>query len=100
MTQAQWSINEDDSVVGQIGRRNRLKHNVDNLTLLTQPMNSKQSHAALMQKRLSLQDSEYGSLLALNKEIVASEDWDEAAIEARSAKLFELADSIWSGPVQ
>ena len=63
-------------------------------------MNSKQSHAAWMQKRLSLQDPEYGSLLVLNKEITAVEDWDEAAIEARSAALFEIAAAIWARPAQ
>lgn len=61
---------EDESVVGQIVRRDRLKHNIGNLTLLTQPLNSKQSHAPWTQKREELQDPEHGSLLVLNKEVL------------------------------
>jgi hypothetical protein len=98
MIQALLSINEDESIVGQIVRRNRLKHNVGNLTLLTQPMNSKQSHAAWDQKRQALQDPRHGSLLVLNKEITANEIWDEAAIQTRSSTLFELATLLWPFP--
>jgi hypothetical protein len=96
--QARWSINEDDSIVGQIVRRDRLKQNIGNLTLLTQSMNSKQSHEAWEKKRQALNDPKYGSLLVLNKEITAKDVWDETSIETRSKDLFKLAAVIWPGP--
>ncbi len=95
VNQAAYSVNEDDSSLGRIVRRNRLKHNIGNLTLLTQPMNSAQSNSSWPEKRALMQDPGRGSLLVLNKEINAAEAWDEAAIEARSVALFGPAASIW-----
>lgn len=96
--QAQWSINEDDSVVGQIVRRNRLKQTLGNLTLLTRPLNAKQQHAPWEDKRALLQDLEYGSVLVMNREVAALDAWDEAAIQKRGGSLFELAQTIWAFP--
>ncbi len=93
--QATWSVNEDEGVVGQIVRRNRLKHNIGNLTLLTQHLNSKQSHADWSQKRAILENPEFGSLLVMNKELTATETWDETEIQARGAALFKLAVILW-----
>lgn len=95
MTQAYFVVDEDDSVVGQIARRQRLKHNIGNLTLLTQPMNSKQSNAAWADKRAALQDPKYGSLLVINKEITAHETWSEADVENRNADLLCYAVKLW-----
>lgn len=96
--QAVYSVAEDDSLLGRTVRRNRLKHTIGNLTLLTQPMNSAQSNSGWAEKRALMQEPERGSLLVLNKEIDAVNDWDEAAIEARSAALFGLAVNIWPYP--
>jgi hypothetical protein len=96
--QARWSINEDESIVGQIVRRDRLKQTLGNLTLLTRPLNSKQQHAGWEDKRTLLQDLKYGSVLVMNREVAALDIWDEAAIEKRGASLFGLAQSIWEFP--
>ena len=93
--QAVYTVVEDDSALGRTVRRNRLKHSMGNLTLLTQPMNSAQSNAGWTEKRALLLDPERGSLLVLNKEITAVDDWNEPAIEARGAALFSLAVAIW-----
>ncbi|WP_404414770.1 DUF262 domain-containing protein [Brevundimonas vesicularis] len=95
---AAWWAQEGESVVGQIVRRNRLKHSVGNLTLLTQPLNSSSSHAAFTDKKVKLQSPEHGSLLVLTREVTANDIWDEDAIERRSRDLFGVARSIWSIP--
>jgi len=94
-SQAIWASSEDESVVGRIVRRNRLKHSIGNLTLLTQPLNSSVSNGPYDRKRAALQSPEHGSLLVLNREITQHEDWDEEAIERRSAELFSRAQLIW-----
>lgn len=98
--QAVYSVVEDESLLGQTVRRNRLKHSIGNLTLLTQPMNSVQSNAGWVEKRALMQNPERGSLLVLNKEIDAVENWEETAIENRSAALFKLAIEIWPYPTE
>jgi len=40
MIQARYYAKEDDTLLGRIVRRNRLKHTIGNLTLLTPPLNS------------------------------------------------------------
>lgn len=92
---AVWSVDEADTSVGRIVKRNRLKQNIGNLTLLTQPMNSKQQNSAWTQKREALQKPEFGSLLVLNKEILANSNWSEKEIVERSAGLFSIASGLW-----
>lgn len=94
---AQWA-QEDDSAAGQIVRRNRLKHSVGNLTLLTQPLNSSASHGSFAEKKAKLQSPKYGSLLVLNREITSHDEWHEDAIETRAAELYALARSTWPIP--
>ena len=93
--QAVYSVAEDDSLLGRTVRRDRLKHTIGNLTLLTQPMNSAQSNAGWAEKRVLMHEPERGSLLVLNKEIDSIDHWGEAAIEARGVALFEVATKIW-----
>jgi hypothetical protein len=96
---ATWAIQEDETMVGRIVRRNRLKHSVGNLTLLTQPLNSSVSHGPFDAKREALLSPEYGSLLVLNREITANQTWDEAVIEERATAMFALARKIWAMPM-
>jgi len=96
--QAAYSVAEDESALGRTVRRNRLKHSIGNLTLLTKPMNSIQSNSGWPEKRALLLDPERGSLLVLNKEVTAVDEWNEAAIEARGTALFSLAATIWPFP--
>lgn len=93
----QWGYpgGEDDSVIGQVIRRERLKNTIGNLTLLTQPLNSSVSNGPYVQKRAALQEH---SLLALNRKIAAHEKWDEGTIVERGQRLLSLALNIWPYP--
>ncbi len=95
IVQAILSKIEDDTPVGRIVRRNRMKETIGNLTLLTQPLNSSVSNSPYAGKREALQQH---SLLVLNREITQSQSWDEAAIVARSKALLPLALGIWRLP--
>ena len=75
-----------------------VKHSVGNLTLLTQPLNSSASHGSFAEKKAKLQSPKYGSLLVLNREVTAHDEWHEDAIEARAADMFALAQSAWPIP--
>lgn len=86
---------EDETIDGQIVRRNRLKHTIGNLTLLTQPLNSSVSNAAFDVKKIALNEH---SLLVLNREIVTNDQWSETEISSRSQALFKLALQIWPYP--
>ena len=93
--QALFVTEEDETPIGRIVRRNRLKETIGNLTLLTQPLNSSVSNGPYQTKREALKDH---SLLVLNREITKSESWDEDAIVSRSRNLFDTAKSLWSLP--
>lgn len=97
---------EDDTPVGHIVRRNRLRESFGNLTLLTQPLNAAVSNGpygdwvndkgeTVKGKRTALQDH---SLLVMNREITACDTWGEDAIIARGRNLFALARTIWKLP--
>jgi len=68
---------------------------IGNLTIVTQPLNSALSNASWSEKRLTLQAA---SLLPINQQLNAVATWDESEIEARSARLYELALQLWPGP--
>jgi hypothetical protein len=97
---------EDDTPVGHIVRRNRLRESFGNLTLLTQPLNAAVSNGpygdwvndkgeTVKGKRTALQDH---SLLVMNREITDCDTWGEDAIIARGRNLFALARTIWKLP--
>ncbi len=91
-----FEITEDESAVGQIVRRDRLKHSVGNLTLVTTSFNSKVSNKGFETKRVQFADQ---SILMLNKDIARESNWDEGRIEGRSERISELAKEIWPVPV-
>jgi len=93
--QASFSSTEDETTVGRMVRRNRMKDTIGNLTLLTQPLNSSVSNGPYAGKRQALQQH---SLLVLNREITQSPTWDESTILARSKALLPLALVIWRLP--
>lgn len=95
LTLARHAGEEEESRLGQIVRRDRLKHSIGNLTLLTQPFNSSVSNGAWDTKREAF---DRHSLLVLNREITEHENWDEDAIIERSHALFGFARWIWSFP--
>lgn len=93
--QATFSSAEDETPVGRMVKRNRMKETIGNLTLLTQPLNSSVSNGPFAEKREALQQH---SLLVMNREITTSDTWNEDVILARSKALFPLAVSIWQLP--
>ncbi len=93
--QALYAVLEDDSVVGRILRRNRLKQTLGNLTLVTQSFNSGVSNLAYDVKRREFEDQ---SVLMLTKDFVKKKSWDDDEISARGKALFEKASQIWVAP--
>ena len=92
---ASFWMEEDDTIVGQIVRRNRLIHSVGNLTLVTPLFNSKVSNKNFMVKKKALADQ---SVLILNRSITRKAKWNENKIEQRSNWISELAKNIWPFP--
>ena len=88
--------------------RDRRKHTIGNLTLVNNKLNPTLSNApwtdivdaegqiSLAGKRNTLGDH---STLFLNKQITKLENWDDLAIDTRSALLFETALKEWPRPV-
>ncbi len=76
--------------------RERAKNTLGNLTLLTPPANSQNGNEGWAYKRERIAKS----LLALNRDIAESDQWDEKAIRNRGEKLAEAADHIWPGTSQ
>jgi hypothetical protein len=75
-------------------RTNVVCHQLGNLTLLTQPLNSAVSNGPYRNKRAEIAVSS----LHLNKYFQTCEQWDEDSIQARSVKLADLALRVWTGP--
>lgn len=92
---AYYWAEEDDSVVGQIVRRERLKDSVGNLSLVTPSFNSKLSNKGFDVKKTEFADQ---SVLMLNKDIAKETEWDEQIIEIRSKRISALAKEIWPIP--
>ena len=92
---ANYEFEEVESVIGLIVRRNRLKHSVGNLTLVTPSFNSKLSNKGFEIKRTEFTEQ---SVLMLNKDFVNEVSWDEQRIEMRSTRIGEIAKKIWPVP--
>lgn len=93
--QALFAVLEDDSAVGRIVKRNRLKQTLGNLTLVTQSFNSGVSNLGFTVKRQEFEDQ---SILMLTKDFVKKVKWDEDDIVWRSKQLFDYARQIWTAP--
>lgn len=93
--QAMYAMEDTETPVGRIVRRNRLKNTIGNLTILTQPLNSSVSNGPYEAKRKAISEQ---SLLVLNNEITKNESWSEVEIEARSEDLFATAKTVWLMP--
>lgn len=93
---AEYMTLEDiNTRVGQMVRRNRLKDTFGNLTLLTKPLNSAVSNGPYSGKRIALQKH---SLLVLNREVTSYEEWNEEVIAERGTALFRVAKELWPLP--
>ena len=90
-----WPLTVDHRYQEEAGaRRNRVIQTIGNLTLLTGRLNASLSNREWATKREALRDH---SVLFLNKDLLdhAPEEWNEAAIEARSRRLHEVAARVW-----
>ena len=94
-SQAQFAVLEDDTAVGRIVKRNRIKQTLGNLTLVTQSFNSGVSNLAFEVKRQEFEDQ---SILMLTKDFVKKPIWDEDEIAGRGKLLFDHASRIWGAP--
>jgi hypothetical protein len=77
---------------GEVAARDEALQRIGNLTLVSEALNPVLSNGPWSAKRTALAQHAH---LRLTTALTAQECWDEATIEARSAKLFELARSIW-----
>lgn len=93
--QAVFAVIEDATIVGGIVRRDRLKHTLGNLTLVTQSFNSGVSNKAFNVKRQEFEDQ---SVLMLTKDFVKRDKWGEDEIAERGKTLFENACRVWIAP--
>jgi hypothetical protein len=91
--QAMYAVLEDESTVGRIVKRNRIKQTLGNLTLVTPSFNSAVSNLPFETKRQEFEDQ---SILMLTKDFVKKPAWNEDEIASRGKLLFEHAKQIWS----
>ncbi len=68
-----------------------------NLTLLTHALNSSVSNGAYSVKMPAVRSH---SSLALNRELYAFDDWNEASIMSRGLELFGIAKTLWDPPLE
>jgi hypothetical protein len=83
---------DDDPRAVATRTRGTALQTMGNLTILTQALNSAQSHSAWKDKKPELLKH---SLLSINQDLHDVAIWDEAAIAARSEKLLERAVKLW-----
>jgi hypothetical protein len=90
--QKHWPLPEGEAAEQ---RRFRLIHTVGNLTLVTKSLNPALSNGRWETKRKAIEEH---TLLKLNKQLASLSIWNEDAIVARGAALFDLARDIWAHP--
>jgi hypothetical protein len=95
--QRHWSLPGMDDQDIETAKRNTVLHTIGNLTLVTNKLNPSVSNGAWLQKRKQL--SKFGAL-ALTRDILEAELWDETQIQRRSRVLFRTATRVWSYPKQ
>ena len=92
-----WPLPADiDPEVGAMNR-DRLKHTLGNLTLVTGKLNPSLSNAPWEEKKKALRDH---SVLRLNSLLLKQEldEWNEQTIEARTTELTKSLLDLWPGP--
>ncbi len=87
-----WNAVEAKEEIEASNIRDRIKHTLGNLTLLTQPLNTAVSNETFEAKRPEILNN---SALALNRYFQDVTVWNEDAIRARGQKLFEIARQVW-----
>lgn len=92
-TDENWRLVGDSEEVKEF--RNHILHTLGNLTLVTGSLNSSLSNDPWVKKVLTLQKY---SVLLLNVDLKSEPEWNEAAIQKRCKKLFDLAKIVWLYP--
>jgi hypothetical protein len=94
--QANWPLMEG----GRDGERDRLIHNLGNLTLLTDRLNSKASNGPWIGDGGKRQALEKHDVLMLNRELLKDKPsvWNEDGIRLRAERLIQLIEEIWAVP--
>jgi hypothetical protein len=75
-----------------IAAREPLVDSIGNLTLVTSSLNPSLGHEDFSEKKTKLAKS----LLVLNREIAAHDQWNEESIRKRGIELAKCAASIWA----
>jgi hypothetical protein len=96
-------VSADDARHGAIRQRDVLKHTLGNLTLLTPSGNPRLSNLPFTTQDdsvgLSKREALRSSLLKMNQEIAAHEDWTEDRIETRGRLLAKRVIGLWPSPI-
>lgn len=92
---ANWPIAAGEDPERLTDECQRLVHTIGNLTLVNGKLNPALSNGSWVQKRGELQRH---TGLAMNREILQIEDWNEHEIRQRSVALFEVALRLWTRP--
>lgn len=82
----------DDESNEEADNRDRLVNTIGNLTLLTQPLNSSLQNGSWSDKKPEIMKQ---SSLALNRELVDTAVWNDAAMMERGSAMFLVARTIW-----
>lgn len=93
-----WEVQtaeEGDGRAAATRLRNSLVQTMGNLTLLTQTLNSSVSNSDWSSKREEMLNA---SLLAINQQLRAFEEWSEAHIRKRGETLFKQGIALWPRP--
>lgn len=90
-----WPLPEGIDRVTSTETRNHIVHSVGNLTLVNQRLNSSMSNDSWESKRVELLEH---SVMALNSELTAKNQWNEDSILARSRRMGKLIIKCWPGP--
>jgi hypothetical protein len=93
--EANWPLPEGVPADEATKRREHLLHTVGNLTLVTDKLNPAMSNGSWPSKKAALAEH---SSLAMNRKLIALNEWGEAAVEVRSKELLESAKKIWPRP--
>ena len=92
-----WPLPADvDPELGAV-TRDKIKHTLGNLTLVTGKLNSVESNRGWTEKKEALREH---SVLRMNLRLLKDDPaaWDERSITARSAELAEMVLQLWPGP--
>lgn len=90
---AHWALPpETDAREEAEAERDRLRHTIGNLTLVTKRLNPKMSNAPWHEKRKLLHEH---SVLELRKSLTIHDEWNEETIRARGRQLAKVAAEVW-----